>query len=175
MTEIHYKPIGVIRTPFHSPEGTPIQPAAAPGIVGRVEMIPGVVDGLKDLGGFSHVILIYHFHEARAACLRPKPFLDRVERGIFATRSPARPNAIGISVVRLLGIDGNTLCVENVDIVDGTPLLDIKPYVPEFDGADDVKIGWVKDNIGKLGQTRDDGRFWDKTVSAKSNDETTLK
>ena len=175
MTEIHYKPIGVIRTPFHSPEGTPIQPAAAPGIVGRVEMIPGVVDGLKDLDGFSHVILIYHFHEARAACLRPKPFLDSVERGIFATRSPARPNAIGISVVRLLGIDGNILCVENVDIVDGTPLLDIKPYVPEFDGADDVKIGWVKDNIGKLGQTWDDGRFWDKTVSAKSNDETTLK
>ena len=90
MTEIRYKPIGVIRTLFRSPEGTPIQPAAARGIVGRVELAPGAVDGLKDLDGFSHVILIYHFHEAKAACLRPKPFLDRVERGVFATRSPAR-------------------------------------------------------------------------------------
>jgi tRNA (adenine37-N6)-methyltransferase len=176
LTGIHYKPIGVIRTPFHSPAGTPIQPAAALEIVGRVEMIPGVVGGLKDLDGFSHVILIYHFHEAKAACLRPKPFLDSVERGIFATRSPARPNAIGISVVRLLGIGENILRVANVDIVDGTPLLDIKPYVPQFDEADDVKIGWVKDNIGKLGQTRDDGRFWEKTVFLeKPNDETSLK
>ena len=149
MTEICYNPIGVIRTPFPSPEGVPIQSAAAQGIVGRVEMDRGVVDGLKDLDGFSHVILIYHFHEAKAACLRAKPYMDGVERGVFATRSPARPNAIGISVVRLLGIEGNVLCVENVDIVDGTPLLDIKPYVPQFDGADDVRIGWLKDNIRK--------------------------
>jgi tRNA (adenine37-N6)-methyltransferase len=175
MTEIRYSPIGVIRTPFRSPEGTPIQPAAARGIVGRVEMIPVVVDGLKDLAGFSHIILIYHFHEAKPASLLPIPFLDSMERGMFATRSPARPNAIGISVVRLLGIEGNLLYLENVDIVDGTPLLDIKPYVPQFDGADDVKIGWVKDNIAKLGQIRDDGRFWDKTVSETSNDETSLK
>jgi tRNA (adenine37-N6)-methyltransferase len=175
MTEIRYSPIGVIRTPFRSPEGTPIQPAAARGIVGCVEMIPGVVDGLKDLAGFSHLILIYHFHEVKPASLLPIPFLDSIERGIFATRSPARPNAIGISVVRLLGIEGNILYLENVDIIDGTPLLDIKPYVPQFDGAEDVKIGWMKDNIGKLGQTRDDGRFWEKEVSGISNDETSLK
>ena len=172
MTEIRYKPIGVIRTPFSSPEGTPIQPAAAQGIVGRVELDPGVVDGLKDLEGFSHVILIYHFHEAKTASLRAKPYMDSVERGVFATRSPARPNAIGISVLRLLGIEGNVLCVENVDIVDGTPLLDIKPYVPQFDGADDVRIGWLKDSIEKLEQTRDDGRFGNKTNSGVSNDET---
>jgi tRNA-Thr(GGU) m(6)t(6)A37 methyltransferase TsaA len=175
MTQIHYKPIGVIRTPFHSPEGTPIQPAAAKGIVGRIELDPGYVEGLKDLEGFSHLILIYHFHKARLAYLRSRPYMDDVERGVFATRSPARPNAIGISVVRLLGIEGNILYVENVDIIDGTPLLDIKPYVPEFDGADGVRIGWLKDNIRKLGQTRDDGRFWKKTVSEKSNDETSLK
>jgi tRNA-Thr(GGU) m(6)t(6)A37 methyltransferase TsaA len=168
MTEICYNPIGVICTPFHSPEGVPIQPAAAQGIVGRVELDPGVVDGLKDLDGFSHVILIYHFHEAKAASLRAKPYMDSTERGVFATRSPARPNAIGISVVRLLGIEGSVLCVENVDIVDGTPLLDIKPYVPQFDGADDVKIGWLKDNIRKLGHTRDDGRFRKKTSARKS-------
>lgn len=168
MTEICYNPIGVVRTPFHSPEGVPIQPAAAQGIVGRVELDPGVVDGLKDLDGFSHVILIYHFHEAKAASLRAKPYMDSTERGVFATRSPARPNAIGISVVRLLGIEGSVLCVENVDIVDGTPLLDIKPYVPQFDGADDVKIGWLKDNIRKLVHTRDDGRFRKKTSARKS-------
>jgi tRNA (adenine37-N6)-methyltransferase len=159
MTQIRYKPIGVIHTPFRSPEGTPIQPAAARGIVGGVEVDPMYAGGLKDLNGFSHVILIYHFHKARLAHLRARPFLDDVERGVFATRSPARPNAIGISVVRLLRIEENILYVQNVDIVDGTPLLDIKPYVPQFNGANDVKIGWVKKNIGKLGQTRDDGRF----------------
>lgn len=159
MKEIRYQPIGVIRTPFHRPEGVPIQPAAARGIVGRVELEPAYVDGLEDLDGFSHVILIYHFHKAKEAPLRVKPFLDSTERGVFATRSPARPNAIGVSVVRFLGIEANILYVENVDIVDGTPLLDIKPYVPPFDGADDVRIGWLKNNIRKLDHTRDDGRF----------------
>jgi len=166
--DIHYETIGVIRTPFHSPEGVPIQPAAAQGIVGRVELDRGFIDGLKDLEGFSHVILIYHFNKAKPASLRVKPFLDGEERGVFATRSPSRPNSIGISVLRLLGIEGNVLCVENVDIVDGTPLLDIKPYVPQFDGADDVRIGWLKDSIRKLEHTRDDGRFMKKTSVRKS-------
>jgi len=168
MTQIRYKPIGVIHTPFRSPEGTPIQPAAARGIVGGVDVDPEYAGGLKDLEGFSHVVLIYHFHKARLAHLRARPFLDDIDRGVFATRSPARPNTIGLSVVRLLRIEENILYVQNVDIVDGTPLLDIKPYVPEFDGADDVKIGWLKDNIRKLGQTRDDGRFGVRTQSVKS-------
>ena len=168
MKEIRYTPIGTIRTPFASPEGVPIQPAAATGVVGRVELDPGLADGLKDLEGFSHVILIYHFHRAKPAGLRVKPFMDTVERGVFATRSPARPNAIGISVVRLLGIEKNVLYVENVDIVDGTPLLDVKPYVPRFDGAEDARIGWLEDNVGKLETTRDDGRFVAKTESVKS-------
>jgi len=168
MQEIRYRPIGFIRTPFASPEGMPIQPAAAKGVVGRVELDPGLADGLKDLDGFSHVILIYHFHRAKPAMLRVKPYMDSVERGVFATRSPARPNAIGISVVRLLGVERNVLRVENVDIVDGTPLLDIKPYVPQFDGAEDVRIGWLQDNVGKLDHTRDDGRFGVETGSVKS-------
>lgn len=168
MKEIRYKPIGVILTPFASPEGVPIQPAGAKGVVGKVELEPGLADGLKDLDGFSHVILIYHFDRAKPATLMVKPFLDNRERGVFATRSPARPNAIGISVVRLLAIEGNVLFVENVDIVDGTPLLDIKPYVPQFDGADDVRIGWVQDNVEKLGHTRDDGRFSDGTTAGKA-------
>mgnify|MGYP001767817201 CR=1 FL=1 len=168
MEEIRYRSIGTIRTPFASPEGVPIQPAAAKGVVGRVELDPKLADGLKDLDGFSHVILLYHFDRARPAALRVKPFMDSVERGVFATRSPARPNAIGISVVRLLAIEKNVLFVENVDIVDGTPLLDIKPYVPRFDGAEDVRIGWVQDAIEKLGHTRDDGRFVAKSESVKS-------
>ncbi len=168
MQEIRYRPIGVIRTPFSSPEGVPIQPAAARGVVGRVETDPGLAEGLKDLDGFSHVILIYHFHRAKPAKLRVKPYMDSVERGVFATRSPARPNAIGISVLRVLAVERNVLWVENVDIVDGTPLLDIKPYVPRFDGAEDVRIGWLEDNVGKLDHTRDDGRFVAKTESVKS-------
>jgi len=168
MGEIRYRLIGTIRTPFASPEGVPIQPAAAKGVVGRVELDPGLADGLKDLDGFSHVILLYHFDRARPAALRVQPFMDSVERGVFATRSPSRPNAIGISVVRLLAVENNVLYVENVDIVDGTPLLDIKPYVPRFDGAEDVRIGWLEDNVGKLEATRDDGRFVAKTESVKS-------
>ena len=165
MEEIRYRSIGVIRTPFASPRGVPIQPAAAKGVVGRVELDPGLADGLKDLDGFSHVILIYHFDRAKPAALRVKPFLDSMERGVFATRSPARPNAIGISVVAVPAKDKHILFVENVDIVDGTPLLDIKPYVPRFDGAEDVRIGWVHDAIEKLGHTRDDGRFSEGTTS----------
>jgi tRNA-Thr(GGU) m(6)t(6)A37 methyltransferase TsaA len=171
MKEIRYRPIGVIRTPFASPEGVPIQPAAAKGVVGRAELDPGLTEGLKDLDGFSHVILIYHFDRARPAALRVKPFLDSMERGVFATRSPARPNAIGISVVRLLGVEKNVLYVENVDIVDGTPLLDVKPYVPRFDGAEDVRIGWVQNAIDKLGHTRDDGRFSERTTAGKGRKE----
>ena len=165
--EIRYKPIGVIRNPFAAPEGVPIQPAAAKGVVGRAELDPGLADGLSDLDGFSHVILIYHFDRARPSALRVKPFLDSRERGVFATRSPARPNAIGISVVRLLGVEGSVLYIENVDIVDGTPLLDIKPYVPRFDGADDVRIGWVEGAVEKLAQTRDDGRFSERAAAQK--------
>jgi len=168
VTAIRYKPIGVIRSPFGAPEGTPIQPAAARGIRGCVELNPAYVRGLKDLDGFSHVILIYHCNKAKPASLRVKPFLDNEERGVFATRSPSRPNAIGVSVVRLLGISRHVLHVENVDIVDGTPLLDIKPYVPQFDAAEDVRIGWVQTNTGKIEHTRDDGRFRTRNRSEKS-------
>jgi len=168
VTAVRYKPIGVIRSPFIAPEGTPIQPAAAMGIRGCVELNPAYVYGLKDLDGFSHVILIYHCNKAKSASLRVKPFLDNEERGVFATRSPSRPNAIGVSVVRLLAISRHVLHVENVDIVDGTPLLDIKPYVPQFDAAEDVRIGWVQKNTGKIEHTRDDGRFRIRNRSEKS-------
>lgn len=159
MREVSYKPIGMIRSPFKEPKGTPIQASAASGIEGTVEVFPKFADGLKDLEGFSHIILIYHFHLVNKASLEVKPFMDEQSRGVFATRAPSRPNPIGISVVRLVKIEGNILYIEDVDVVDGTPLLDIKPYVPHFDGKDAERIGWLDNNINKLASIRDDGRF----------------
>ena len=156
---IKYKPIGIIRTPFKEPKGVPIQPSAAKGVKGRVEIFPEYSLGLKDIEGFSHIILIYHFHLAKPGKLIVKPFLDNEEHGVFATRAPSRPNPIGISVVRLLHVENNILYVEDVDIVDGTPLLDIKPYVPEFDVRRVERIGWLEGKINKLQEIRDDGRF----------------
>lgn len=159
MDEIIYKPIGVIRTPFKEPRGVPIQPKAASGIKATVEVLPEYAEGLKDIEGFSHIFLIYHFHLTRDFSLKVKPYLGDKLRGVFSTRAPARPNPIGISVVALEGIEGNRLHVRDVDIVDGTPLLDIKPYVPEFDIREAKKIGWLEKKVQKLPGAKDDGRF----------------
>ncbi|HHF52813.1 MAG TPA: tRNA (N6-threonylcarbamoyladenosine(37)-N6)-methyltransferase TrmO [candidate division WOR-3 bacterium] len=159
INEIKYIPIGIIHTPFREPKGTPIQPAAARGVCGTVEIFPEYIEGLKDLEGFSHIILIYHFHLSKGVLLKVKPFMDNELRGVFATRAPSRPNPIGISVVRLIQIKGNVLHVKDVDIVDGTPLLDIKPYVPEFDVKECKRIGWLDGRIHKLSKSKDDGRF----------------
>ncbi len=159
MSEIEYKPIGIVHSPFKEPKGTPIQPKAAEGIEGTVEVFSEYVEGMKDLDGFSYVILIYHFHLCKRSLLQVKPFMDDQMHGVFATRAPSRPNPIGISVVRLVKVDGNILYIKDVDIVDGTPLLDIKPYVPEFDVRVVEKIGWLEKNVKKLPTSRDDGRF----------------
>ena len=159
MNEIRYKPIGVIRSPFKEPRGTPIQPAGARDIEGAVEIAPEYIEGLKDIEGFSHIILIYHFHLSTGRLLKVEPFMDEKSRGVFATRAPSRPNPIGISIVRLVRVDGNMLYIKDVDIVDGTPLLDVKPYVPEFDTRKAEKIGWLEENVNKLSKARDDGRF----------------
>jgi len=157
--EIIYKPIGWIRSPFQTMEGMPIQPGGALDIEGKVEFAREYVAGLKDLDGFSHVILIYHFHRSAGFSLEVTPFLDDTRRGLFATRAPKRPNPIGISVVRLDGIDRDVLRIRDVDILDGTPLLDIKPYVPEFDAPGDVRTGWIGDAGKSLRGTRSDKRF----------------
>jgi tRNA-Thr(GGU) m(6)t(6)A37 methyltransferase TsaA len=159
MNEITYKPIGIIHSPFKEPKGTPIQPAGAKGIDARVEVFREYTEGLKDVEGFSHVILLYHFHLSKGSSLKAKPFMDDEERGVFAMRGPSRPNSIGISVVHLMGIEENVLHIQDVDIVDKTPLLDIKPYVPEFDIIEVEKIGWFEKNVHKLATERDDGRF----------------
>ncbi len=142
--KIEYRPIGLIHTPFKQRQGMPIQPSRGRGVCGTVEVAPEFADGLADLDGFSHVVLIYHFHRSRGFNLRVTPFLDTEKRGLFATRAPRRPNAIGLSVVRLLGIEGNRIAVQDLDILDGTPLLDIKPYVPEFDHRTEVCEGWLE-------------------------------
>ena len=157
--EVLCRSIGVIRSPFQDVEGMPIQPAGGLGILGTVEVWPEFAPGLEGLDGFSHIILLYQFHLAGPVSLRVTPFLDSHPQGVFATRAPVRPNRLGLSVVRLLGIAGATLRVENIDVVDGTPLLDIKPYVPQFDVHPADRIGWLEQTTKRLPDTKSDGRF----------------
>ncbi len=136
-------PIGVIHSPFTDKSQTPIQ-ASRSQAIGFVEIYTEFAEGLQDLEGFSHIILFYVFHESTGYSLHVKPFLDDKLHGVFATRYPARPNQIGFSVVRLISPIANVLQVEGVDMLDGTPLLDIKPYVPEFDIRTDTRAGWYE-------------------------------
>jgi tRNA-Thr(GGU) m(6)t(6)A37 methyltransferase TsaA len=159
MSKIIYNPIGIIHTPFKDIKGMPIQPAGARGIKGTIELNPDYVEGIQDLDGFSHIILIYHFHLSKDYSLKVKPFMDDTLRGVFATRAPKRPNPVGISVVRLVSIEKNILYIEDVDIVDDTPLLDIKPYVPEFDVQEIEKIGWLSQKADKAQKLISDERF----------------
>ena len=159
VNEIKYKPIGVIHSPFKEPKGTPIQPAGAKGTNGTVEVFPEYAEGLKDIEGFSHIILLYHFHLSKESTLIVRPFMDNEAHGVFAMRGPSRPNSIGISVVCLVRVEGNMLHIQDVDIVDGTPLLDIKPYVPEFAIREVERIGWLEKNVHELSASKDDGRF----------------
>jgi len=157
--KIEFAPIGTIHSPFRELEKMPIQPAGAAGVTGTVEVLEEYRSGLQDLDGFSHLILLYHFHRSPGCRLRVVPFLDTEPRGVFATRAPSRPNPIGLSVVRLERIEDGVLHILDVDILDGTPLLDIKPYVPSFDAEGEVKTGWLE-KTGKAVQSRKaDDRF----------------
>ena len=151
--------IGVIHTPHKDPKGTPIQPIGATNIEGIIELQPKYIEGLKDLDGFSHIILLYHFHKSKQYNLKVKPYMDQEQRGLFATRYPARPNPIGISVVRLSKITGNRLYILDVDMLDGTPLLDIKPFIPEIDNRENARIGWLENRVHKMSETKSDGRI----------------
>jgi tRNA-Thr(GGU) m(6)t(6)A37 methyltransferase TsaA len=160
MNNIKYKPIGIIHTPFKNIEGMPIQPSGAKEAKGIVELEPEYSDGLKDVEGFSHIILIYYFHLSKGYSLIVRPFLDNKLHGIFATRAPRRPNQIGISIVRLIKVEGSKLYIENIDVVDGTPLLDIKPYIPKFDeDKDNIHIGWLTKKVEKTVRVKSDIRF----------------
>ena len=159
MDKVIYKTIGVIHSGFKEPKGTPIQPEGARDSGGTVEVFQEYAEGLKDIEGFSHIILLYHFHLSRKGSLKVKPFMEDQLHGVFATRAPARPNPVGISIVRLVNVEGNVLHIQDVDIIDGTPLLDIKPYVPEFDIREVERTGWLEKNIHKLSASKDDERF----------------
>jgi tRNA-Thr(GGU) m(6)t(6)A37 methyltransferase TsaA len=143
MNTWNLRTIGFVRSPHTKAEQTPIQPSFATGIPGIAEIDPAYAEGLADLDGFSHIWLLYVFDRAGAAQLRVKPFLDDVPRGVFATRAPCRPNPIGLSLVRLVRRVAGTLHLEDVDVLDGTPLLDIKPYVGRFDRRENVRCGWL--------------------------------
>lgn len=153
------KPIGVIHSPFKELEKMPIQPKSAVGKLGEVVVDDEYVAGLQDLEGFSHIYLLYRFHQCRKTKLKVIPFMDVVERGVFATRAPVRPNHIGLSVVKLKEVKGNTLIIEGVDILDGTPLLDIKPYVAKFDQVTSSRDGWVMAGEAEISKKRSDARF----------------
>ncbi|MCD6388267.1 MAG: tRNA (N6-threonylcarbamoyladenosine(37)-N6)-methyltransferase TrmO [Desulfobulbaceae bacterium] len=156
---IKFQQIGTIHSPFKETAGMPIQPAGAEGVCGTIEILPEFSEGLKDLEGFSHLILIYHFHQVRERKLSVTPFMDTKKRGVFATRAPMRPNPIGLSIVKLLTVKGNKLDIENVDMLDNTPLLDIKPYVPEFDHQQEVRTGWLEKFRNKVHNHISDDRF----------------
>ncbi|MDD3828167.1 MAG: tRNA (N6-threonylcarbamoyladenosine(37)-N6)-methyltransferase TrmO [Anaerolineae bacterium] len=156
---ITYEPIGTIHSPFTRIEDMPIQPAGALGVRGTVEVFAEFAQGLQDLDGFSHLVLLYHFHRVRQARLVVVPFLDKEEHGVFATRAPTRPNPIGISVVELLRVEGPVLHIQNVDVLDGTPLLDIKPYVPQFDHFEVQRTGWLEAARGSATEAKSDHRF----------------
>ena len=159
MNQISFKPIGIIHSPFTELDGMPIQPSAGQGIKGHILINENFVEGLEDLDGFSHICLLYHFHLSNSYSLKVAPFLDDQLRGIFSTRAPKRPNPIGLSVVKLNKIVVNRLEIENVDIIDGTPLLDIKPYVPEMDKVDSSRIGWLSKHTQDIYAKKSDQRF----------------
>jgi tRNA-Thr(GGU) m(6)t(6)A37 methyltransferase TsaA len=147
--KIILEPIGIIHTEDTKPQGTPIQPLfGKEGSLGRAEVFSEYVEGLTDLEGFSHIILIYAFHLSKEYRMMVTPFLDDNPRGLFSTRAPRRPNPIGISAVELVAVNDSSVVFRNPDMVDGTPLLDIKPYVPDFDSIQAQRIGWLNGKIG---------------------------
>jgi tRNA-Thr(GGU) m(6)t(6)A37 methyltransferase TsaA len=156
---VTFTPIGIVRSPFANHEGMPIQTVAAQGVSGHIELDPAYEDALADLDGFTHLHLITYLHRVGGVSLRVTPYLDTVRRGVFATRSPKRPNPIGLSLVRLVRIEGAVIHIEELDLLDGTPLLDIKPYVPPFDERADARYGWLEQRAHNVHGVRADARF----------------
>jgi tRNA-Thr(GGU) m(6)t(6)A37 methyltransferase TsaA len=158
-TDIVCRPIGTVHSRFATPEGTPIQTAGAPQESGWIAVAPAYAAGLRDIEGFEFLIVLTHLHLCSQERLEVVPFLDDAVHGVFATRAPARPNRIGLSIVRLESVQGTALHFSGCDMVDGTPVLDIKPYVPRFDVRQTERIGWFAPRLGALDGTRADGRM----------------
>ena len=156
---INITPIGIIKTPFNDLKGMPIQPSGAAKISGTIIINKEYEQGLSDLEGFSHIILLYHFHQSQGYNLMVTPFMDDQQRGLFSTRAPRRPNPIGLSIVQLIERKGNQISIQGIDVLNGTPLIDIKPYVPGFDAKDVTKLGWLDKNYKKSESLKSDDRF----------------
>lgn len=156
---ITFDPIGLIHSPFQTLEDMPIQPTSQASRPGVVEIFPQYAAGLQDLEGFSHIYLIYHLHRVTQAKLQVTPFLDTQPRGLFATRAPCRPNPIGLSLVELERVEATRLYIPRLDILDQTPLLDIKPFIPEFESWQQIRLGWVEQARGKVHTQQSDERF----------------
>jgi tRNA-Thr(GGU) m(6)t(6)A37 methyltransferase TsaA len=156
---IRYRPVGVVRSRHTNLEGMPLQSVAAADVRAKIEIRPDLVPGLRDLDGFSHIHVIAHLDRGAPGGLEAVPFLDDTVRGIFATRSPRHPNPIGLSVVRLLSVTGGVLEIVGIDLLDGTPVLDIKPYVPEFDSVAAERTGWLHEAAKRVHEVRGDRRF----------------
>ncbi|MBT4285847.1 MAG: tRNA (N6-threonylcarbamoyladenosine(37)-N6)-methyltransferase TrmO [Deltaproteobacteria bacterium] len=156
---ITFTPIGTVHSPHKDLKNMPIQPKGAKGIEGHVLINESFVEGLSDLDGFSHVYLIYHFHAATRVEMKVIPFMDKVERGIFSTRSTLRPNHIGLSIMELLEVEGNKVLLKGMDILDGTPVLDIKPYIANFDKVEKSQSGWMQASPEDVKNKRSDNRY----------------
>lgn len=162
---LELKSIAIIRSPFCDLVDMPVQPKGAKDIYATIEFEPEYEEGLKDLDGFSHVYLIYHFHKVREPKLSVVPFNDKTNtpRGVFSTRTPMHPNGLGLSVVELVSVEGNVVTIKGVDILNGTPLLDIKPYINNFDKVEgESKSGWMKASLDEVSKKKSDDRFVDK-------------
>jgi tRNA-Thr(GGU) m(6)t(6)A37 methyltransferase TsaA len=157
---ISFKPIGIIHTEFKDLENMPIQPSGKKANKGRLEINSEYIEGLRDLDGFSHIMAIYYFHKTNRVKLTVKPFLDDKYHGVFATRAPVRPNHIGISIVEIDRIEENNIYVKNIDVLDGTPILDIKPFIPDFDiPKSSIRVGWLESKSEGVTTKTSDDRF----------------
>ena len=158
MEAISYRPIGIISSPFKENIGIPRQAVGASDVKGTIEIFDDFSEGLKDLSGFSHIVVIFHLHMVKAPSLKAFPPWDGKEHGVFATRSPYRPNPIGVSVVGLERVDKNILHISGVDMADGSPVLDIKPYIPDLNPTGDIRIGWLTDNVEGMNKSKSGDR-----------------
>ncbi len=157
--DIHFKSIGVVHSPYKTVENMPVQTSASKDVEAEIEIFDQYKEGLTDLNGFSHIYVIFFLNMVKEPKLKVIPFLDTVERGIFATRSPARPNSVGLSLVELVSVNGNILRIRGVDMLDGSPVIDIKPYVPDFEKCENVRKGWFEGNTHKAEKILSDERF----------------
>lgn len=156
---MEFSPIGYIRSPYTELTDMPIQPRGANAVEGSIEILEQYAEGLQDLDGFSHAYLIYHLHKASRTALSVIPFMDTVERGVFSTRSPLRPNHIGLSIVEITGVEKNIVHLRGVDVLDKTPLLDLKPYIESFDYVEKSRSGWMQGSREEVAKKRSDSRF----------------